>query len=82
MKHRKRSIRNSGCVYTGRVGAPMKPRRMVTFSRRVHRSTWRCNGGPFSGRSIRLDVNGGGHTLPIIVRGEAGCYRGGNWVPA
>lgn len=67
-------------IYTGRVGAPMRPRAIPRPSRRVHRKAIRLVGGPLNGCRVRLDAEGDGHTLPLVVRGQAGRYQKGLWI--
>jgi hypothetical protein len=38
--------------------------------------------GPLSGEVISLSRNGDNLTLPLVIRGQAGRYRGGHWEPA
>ena len=75
--------KNRNVVYTGRVGARMKPLRRGMFStRRLVRRAFPLNGGPFHGLCARLDAFGGGNTLPFVARGMAGSYVNGRWVSA
>jgi hypothetical protein len=60
-------------------------RRKVARPKRV---AVECRGGPYGGRRLRLDVQGGLCTLPFRVGPWAGCYRPSDsagvvyWVPA
>lgn len=59
------------CVYTGKVGAkmrPPKPRRKP-----VQRVRCKLQGGPLDGCWARLEL-GALHTLPLALRGQCGRY--------
>lgn len=65
-------IRKNPCVYTGKVGArmrPHKPRRPP-----VKRQSYRCSGGQFHNKWIRLEAQSR-NTLPINVGGRCGQYK-------
>jgi len=75
--------KNRNVIYTGKVGARMKPlRRGMLSARRLVRKAFPLKGGPFDGLSARLDAFGGGNTLPLMARGMAGSYVNGRWVSA
>lgn len=76
-----RRQRNS-TIYTGKVGARMKPPSARRPMRRVVRESIQCVGGPFDGKRIRLDVSGGYRTLQFVVGRHVGHYLGSKWVPA
>jgi hypothetical protein len=73
---------NSSCIYTGKVGARMRPL-TPRPSRRVTRRTFVLKGGPLAGCSVPLDAYGGHNTLPLapMAGHPAGCYQGAHWVP-
>lgn len=75
-----RRRRNRGVVYTGKVGAKLRPRRWSVSRRRVPKVQYRCNSGPLKGHCIWLDPSSGHTTLPIVVRGERGHYYCGTWI--
>lgn len=69
------------CVYTGPVGARMRP---LTFRSRkapVRRERVTLCGGPLDGQTVPLELNGDRNTLPITLRGQSGVYRSGKWCP-
>lgn len=73
-----RRTKNTGVIFTGRVGSRMriaKPR----ASRRMTYHHIKCESGPLRGMTIRLDKYGDQHTLPIVIRGEVGRYIGATW---
>jgi len=76
--HRKRNC----TVYTGRVGARMRPPSAKTRRRSVIRTDYMCAGGPFAGKTIRLDNDSGARTLRISVGKFDGYYACGSWVAA
>lgn len=75
--------RRNSCVYTGKVGARMKPPK-PRANRRIIKQAIRLMGGPLSGETVRLDVHSGRFTLPLApMKGHsAGHYAGPHWVPA
>lgn len=73
--------RNTGCVYTGKVGARMTVR-VKRPSRRVLHTSIKLIGGPLNGATIALDKMGDKNTLPITIYGQVGHYTYGKWVPA
>ena len=78
---RRRSIKNRNVIYTGRVGAKMRPLAFRGWSRRVPMKLVECISGPWRGYKLCLDPFSGCETLPIVVRGVAGRYTGaGHWV--
>lgn len=76
---------NRPVVYSGGVGAKMRPSRPKREP--VKRAVYHLRGGPLADMRVRLELNGDGCTLPITVRGQCGQYRllcAGNvleWVP-
>lgn len=77
-------MKNRGVIYTGRIGAKLRPRRAKSAAaRRVFQyKQWRLFGGPLGGSLIKLDATGDGRTLPIVCKGMAGHYKAGHWVGA
>lgn len=77
-----RRLKNSGCVYTGLVGAKMRPRSGKRKQPGILYDVVRCLDGPLMGRTIRVERQTGGTTLQFTLRGATGFYRGGCWVKA
>lgn len=74
---------NKGVIYTGKVGARMRPSFRGMFStKRVVKKAFKLIGGPFSNCTVFLDAFGGANTLPICAKGMAGAYVKGKWSPA
>jgi hypothetical protein len=75
---------NRGVVYTGKVGARLRPSRRGMFSgRRIVKAVVNFSGGPLHGMRARLEaVFGYSSTLPIVCRGMCGSYINGQWRPA
>lgn len=78
----KRRTRNSGCVYTGLVGARMRPP-VRRVNRRIRRASVTFHDGPLRGLTAQLDWDSGRTTLPLApMQGwPAGRYVGSAWVP-
>jgi hypothetical protein len=72
------------CVFTGKVGAKMKPL-LPRVNRRIVRKTVHCDDGPFAKCRIRIDAASDMRTLTFVVRGQVGHYRAdkgdAKWVP-
>lgn len=77
-----RRIRNTGVIYTGRVGVRMRPLRGPRSTRRVAKARIELFGGPLAGGKVWLSASDGLTTLPIGCKGQAGHYANGNWVAA
>lgn len=77
----RRSIKNPGVIYTGRVGAKLRPRKI---HRRpgILKAIVYLEGGPLHGSKVKLEKNGDMRTLPIMCRGRIGQYVKGNWIDA
>jgi hypothetical protein len=69
------------CVYTGLVGARMRPLSFHNHKAPVQRAKVVLCGGPLDGQTVQLELNGDYNTLPIILRGQTGVYRCGKWQP-
>lgn len=70
-------------IYSGKVGAKMRPVPGRTKKRPVLRALFVCEGGPLDKKHIKLEL-GSGHpvvTLTIRVRGQVGRYVNGVWEP-
>jgi hypothetical protein len=76
-----RRTKNS-CVYTGRVGAKMRPVAHRVAKHPVRREVIRATGGPLDGRRLRLEMNTGLSTLPFTLAGQTGRYLKGIWEAA
>lgn len=75
---------NTNVVYTGKVGAKMRPKPHRIAARTTpKRVTFLLVGGPLGGKSVRLASESGMHTLPLApMRGfPAGRYINCNWAP-
>ena len=72
--------RNAGCVFTGLVGSSSRPAVPKGYSRSFGRRLLRTldDGGPLGPGSIWVTPGVIG-TLPLVVRGQAGYYLGGQW---
>lgn len=68
-------------IYTGKVGARMKPRTLRGWSRHVARRSVACDGGPFAGRKLSLS-KGDPRTMVFAVGRHVGHYSNGTWVAA
>lgn len=73
-----RRQRNS-TIYTGLVGAKLRPLAIRGYSRRVAKHMVRCVNGPWAGFSLALSRCSDNTTLPIVIRGKAGRYVSGMW---
>lgn len=74
------AIKNKNVVYTGKVGAKMKPRKGPVSTKATPKHMFKCIGGPLNGHILWLQEDGG--TLPIQMKGQFGHYRHGEWHPA
>lgn len=80
-----RRAKNPGVVYSGRVGAKLRPKAVPKSAALVRRYLYKqikCLGGPLHFKTIKLDVFGDLKTLPIVCKGQAGHYENGCWIPA
>lgn len=68
-------------IFTGRVGSKMKPITPRGWSRRIARTSVRCNDGPYVGERLSLS-SGDPRTLVFVIGGAAGHYANGAWMPA
>lgn len=79
-----KQLKHSNAVYSGRVGARMRPPRprAASLSAKVPTRRDRVCGGPFGGEHLRLSIeNGLPQTFVFTVRGQTGRYLGGVWHP-
>lgn len=60
-------------VYTGRVGARMRPAKARRVPR-VQRTTCALRGGPLDGQRARLEASAHLCTLPLRLAGQTGRY--------
>ena len=74
--------KKNSTIYTGKVGAKMRPRSAKRRQAPILKTTYGCTGGPFAGKAIRLAMRSGGHTLQIRVGPHVGHYAAGAWVSA
>lgn len=65
--------RNRGVVYSGKVGAKMRPRFSGAPSKRVRKTAFKCEGGPMHGHTLYLTTPS---TVPMDVNGQRGRYVG------
>lgn len=63
--------RNRGVVYSGKVGAKMRPRFSSAPSKRVRKFAFKCVGGPMDGHTLYLTTPS---TVPISMSGQRGQY--------
>ena len=78
-------LRHSGTIYTGAVGAPVRPSRAkpAAIATPPLRRMIRFADGPFAGKSARLDhEHGAPETLTFMVGGLTGRYVGAHWIPS
>jgi hypothetical protein len=68
-------MKNKNVVYSGKVGAKMKPR-IGTRRPGCIKSANQCQDGPMKGHFLYLVSS---HTLPVNYRGEVGRYVSGVW---
>lgn len=61
-------------VYSGKVGAKMRAKRIST-SRRVTKWAFHCRGGPMNGRTLYLSSP---ETVEFTMSGATGRYASGN----
>lgn len=62
-------------VYTGKVGAKMRAKRITTI-RAVSKTAYHCVGGPMNGETLYLSTD---TTAMFNYKGETGRYVGGKW---
>ena len=75
---------NTNVVYTGLVGAKMKPKPHRIASRAKPKLiNFKLFGGPLDGEVVRLELGSGNHTLALApLRGfPAGRYTNSKWAP-
>jgi hypothetical protein len=75
---------NTNVVYSGKVGAKMRPKPHRIASRAApKRIAHSLVGGPLGGEQVRLCSESGTHTLPLApMRGfPAGRYINSKWTP-
>jgi hypothetical protein len=70
--------RHNRCVYTGPVGARMRPRPCLTPKRPVLYQRLTCTGGPLHGQVITLERNSE-FTLTFTLHGQTGRYVQAVW---
>jgi hypothetical protein len=68
------------CVYTGKVGARMRPRSSKPKVRASLKEHHLCKGGPLHDKAITVERSTGGSTLPIVLHGQTGRYVNGTWL--
>lgn len=71
-------MKNRNKLYTGKVGAKMKPR--TTISKRCVKQKVFCQDGPMKG--IELWLHADLATMPMPYKGQTGRYVGGMWEAA
>lgn len=79
MKRRAQRRQRNTTIYTGLVGARLRPRITRGYSRRIFKHMVFCHNGPWAGFSLALSSNSDDATLPIIIGGKAGRYIKGIW---
>lgn len=78
-----RRTKNTGVIYTGKVGARMTQRKhKVKAKRPVQFDRHRCAGGPLDGRVLVFEVGTDLKTLTFRLHGQTGHYFGARWVGA
>lgn len=71
--------RNPGVVYSGQVGAKMRPPSGKPRPRPIVREPMPCIDGPLAGRTLLVEKNTGASTLPFTLNGHRGRYVDGRW---
>lgn len=69
-------MKNKNVVYSGKVGAKMRAKRVST-SRAVAKTGIRCIDGPMRGQILYLQADGA--TMPMVYMGQVGRYISGRW---
>ena len=69
-------MKNKNVVYTGKVGAKLKARKIPGTSKRTVKTAMYCQDGPM--RQHKLFVTSE-NTLPFTYKGQTGRYVAGKW---
>lgn len=79
-----KTLKHSGTVYNGRVGAKLRPlrRKPDALTARPHRATLRLTGGPLHRKLVRLTTECDVSTLTFTLNGQTGRYVGSTWMPS
>lgn len=79
-----KQLRHSGTVYSGRVGARMRPPRTKppALTVKSRRERVYLDRGPLGGCSALLTSECGISTLTFTLHGKTGRYVGSTWEPA
>lgn len=72
----KKSKQQRPVVYSGKVGARMRAKRVAT-SRATAKSGVTCLDGPMRGQVLYLQADGA--TMPMVYMGQVGRYISGRW---
>ena len=73
-------IRNKSVIYTGKVGAKMRPKRPPLTGKRKYKKLVKLLDGPFRGHSLSMDAAADLSTFVFAARGAIGRYKNGCWV--
>lgn len=71
--------RNPGVVYSGKVGAKMRPASAKPRAKPVQRERMGCIDGPLAGQTLLVEKHTGASTLPFTLNGRSGRYVAGRW---
>lgn len=71
-----KSKQQHAVVYSGKVGAKMRAKRVAT-SRTIGKTGVVCLDGPMRGRVLYLQADGA--TMPMVYMGHVGRYISGRW---
>lgn len=63
-------------VYSGKVGAKMRPVRHTVGSKKINKQSYKCQDGPWKNQSLYLES---GFTLTMTIKGQTGRYNQGKW---
>jgi len=70
------------CIYTGRVGRPMRAPAARRAPRRWPRANFAASGGPLGGGRVRCSSSPFTGTLTFSLHGQVGRYLAdGQWEP-
>lgn len=70
---------HSNTEYRGKVGSPMRAPVPKAPARVRQRRKVFLHGGPYHGKSTRVDADGDGNTFVFTCRGMTGRYFNGYW---
>lgn len=80
----KKQVKHRGTIYSGRVGARMRPpkQRNLALTSPCPRERVYLSGGPLDGKPVTLTTECGVSTMTFSLYGQTGRYLGSTWEPA